>query len=39
MYLLILMIPLLGAIITGFGGYFFGSRGASIFAPFCLFIC
>jgi hypothetical protein len=39
MYLLILIIPLLGASITGFGGYFLGSRGASIFAPVCLFIC
>jgi len=39
MYLLILIVPLLGAFITGFGGYFLGSRGASIFAPVCLFIC
>jgi len=39
MYLLILMIPLLGAFITGFGGYFLGSRGASFFAPICLGIC
>mgnify|MGYP001997560560 FL=1 len=39
MYLLILMIPLLGAFITGFGGYFLGSRGASFFAPTCLAIC
>jgi|TARA_S200000501_G_C20769954_1_gene720112 hypothetical protein len=39
MYLLILMIPLLGAFITGFGGYFLGSRGASFFAPICLAIC
>ncbi len=39
MYLLILVIPLLGAFITGFGGYFLGSRGASFFAPICLAIC
>jgi len=39
MYLLILIIPLLGAVITGFGGYFIGPKGASIFAPFGLFIC
>jgi len=39
MYLLILLIPLFGATITGFGGYFLGSRGASIFAPSLLFIC
>ena len=39
MYLLILVLPLLGSFITGFGGYFLGRKGASIFAPICLFIC
>jgi len=39
MYLLILIIPLLSSIITGFGGFFLGRRGASIFGPTCLFLC
>lgn len=39
MYLLIVLIPLLGSMITGFGGYFLGRRGAIVFAPTCLFIC
>jgi hypothetical protein len=39
MYLLIVLIPLLGSLITGFGGYFLGRRGAILFAPACLFIC
>nr|UVF63022.1 NADH dehydrogenase subunit 5 [Synarthrophyton patena] len=38
MYLLILVIPFLGAIITGFLGRFLGRYGAGIFSTICVFI-
>nr|AHX02534.1 NADH dehydrogenase subunit 5 [Schizymenia dubyi] len=37
MYLLILFLPLIGSLFTGFGGRSLGYYGASIFATFCVF--
>lgn len=38
MYLIIIFLPLLGSIITGFGGRFLGYYGSSIFSTFCVFL-
>ena len=36
MYLLILILPLLGSLITGLGGRWLGCKGADIFSIFCI---
>ena len=36
MYLLILTLPLLGALISGFGGRWLGSKGANVFSIICI---
>lgn len=38
MYLTILILPLLGAIFTGFFGRFFGFFGSSLLALTCIFL-
>nr|YP_010395094.1 NADH dehydrogenase subunit 5 [Polyopes affinis]UQJ72535.1 NADH dehydrogenase subunit 5 [Polyopes affinis] len=38
MYLLILFLPLLGSLISGFGGRWLGCRGTNIFSTFCVVI-
>lgn len=38
MYLLILFLPLLGSLISGFGGRWLGCRGTNIFSTFCVII-
>lgn len=38
MYLLILVLPLVGSLISGFGGRWLGCYGSSIFATFCVLL-
>nr|YP_009295537.1 NADH dehydrogenase subunit 5 [Mastocarpus papillatus]AOL58021.1 NADH dehydrogenase subunit 5 [Mastocarpus papillatus] len=38
MYLLILMLPLLGALISGFGGRWLGYKGANTFSTLCVLV-
>lgn len=38
MYLTILILPLVGALISGFGGRWLGSKGTDIFSIFCILI-
>jgi len=38
MYLLIILLPLLGSLTTGFFGHLIGPQGAVIITPICLFI-
>nr|AHX02488.1 NADH dehydrogenase subunit 5 [Riquetophycus sp. HSY-2014a] len=38
MYLLILILPLVGALISGFGGRLLGYKGANIFSIFCILL-
>jgi NADH-ubiquinone oxidoreductase chain 5 len=38
MYILILILPLLGSILAGLLGYFFGREGSAFLGTFCLFL-
>jgi NADH-ubiquinone oxidoreductase chain 5 len=37
MYLLIVLLPLIGSLIAGFGGRFIGVTGATLITPLCVF--
>lgn len=36
MYLLVLYLPLIGSIISGFGGFLIGQKGSSIISTTCI---